>query len=372
MKFYNDYIEAKFVKRPNRFVMILDYLGKEVRAYVPNTGRMEEFLYIGATFFLAKHKTPKFNYKVVATRYQGYLVFLDTVKVNSVFHELLKANQIPEFPTIKTIQREVTYKNSRIDFLLTFDDDSQAFVEVKSCTLIHNQVAMFPDAPTTRGRKHIEELNANNSPRIKKYIYFLITNFGADSFYPNYHVDLDYATSFLGAENVQFCAGKIHLPNPVTIDLDSFKPVPINHQKTRNQAQNKGSYFLVLENKNNQQVEIGKLGKIDFPPGYYVYVGSGMTNLAKRIKHHQRKKKRFHYHIDYLTPGKMKLKKSFLVRSTDRLESDIALQVESVCDQAIKKFGASDTRETSHLFYFANNPMHNHEFYKIILDFRTK
>lgn len=371
MKFYDKYIEATFINRPNRFVMHVEYEGKEIRAYVPNTGRMEEFLYNGATFFLTYHPSEKFDYKVVATKYQNHLVFLDTVKVNKVFYELLKAGKIPEFSNIKTIRREVPYKNSRIDFLLTFDDDTQAFVEVKSCTLIHNKVAMFPDAPTERGKKHIDELNDNEFPEIKKYVYFLITNFGAEKFYPNYHVDFEYAKSFIGAETVQFCAGKISLPDAVTIDLDSFTSVAVDIAKTEKNTINKGSYLLLLENKVDMEIEIGKLGKRQFSSGFYIYVGSGMANLEKRVKHHLLKKKNYHYHIDYLTPDHMKIKKYFLIRSTEKMESDIALRVEKVCDEVVNGFGCSDTKENSHLFYFAENPLRNHDFYKIILDFRV-
>lgn len=352
--------------------MHLKFKGDEIRAYVPNTGRMEEFLYKGATFFLAYHPSEKFDYKVVATRYQGHLVFLDTVKVNTVFHELLKAGKIPEFSGIKAIQREVTYKNSRIDFLLTFADDTQALVEVKSCTLIHNGVAMFPDAPTVRGKKHIDELNKNEFPGIKKYVYFLITNFGAEKFHPNYHVDYEYANSFLAARKVRFCAGKIALPDPVTIDLGSFTPVPVDYSKTMENAIKKGAYLLLMENKTLQEITVGNLGKVSFQPGYYVYAGSGMANLDKRVKHHQLKKKSFHYHIDYITPGFMRIKKTFLVRTTERIESELAVKIGKVCDEMVDGFGCSDTKEKSHLFYFQNNPLRNHEFYKIILDFRVQ
>ena len=350
--------------------MLLDCQGKEIRAYVPNTGRMEEFLYKGAKFYLAYHPSKKFDYKVVATRYQGHLVFLDTVKVNKVFYELLNAGKIPEFPSIKTIKREVPYKNSRIDFLLTFDDESQAFVEVKSCTLIHNKVALFPDAPTERGKKHIDELNENEFPEIKKYVYFLITNFGAEKFHPNYHVDFEYTRSFIAAENVQFCAGKVELSDPVSIDLDSFKSVSVDYQKTLQNTINKGAYLLLMENIIEQEIDVGKLGKINFQPGFYVYFGSGMANLEKRVKHHQLKKKPYHYHIDYITPDLMKIKKFFLIRSSEKMESKIAQSVEKVCDYYIKDFGCSDTKENSHLFYFKENPLRNKKFYSIILDFR--
>jgi len=352
--------------------MILDYQGKEIRAYVPNTGRMEEFLNKDAIFYLAYHPSEKFDYKVVATRYQDHLVFLDTVKVNKVFYELLSAGKIPEFSNIKIIKREVPYKNSRIDFLLTFEDETQAFVEVKSCTLIHNKVAMFPDAPTERGKKHIDELNENEFPEIKKYVYFLITNFGAEKFYPNYHVDFEYARSFIAAENVHFCAGKINLPDPVSLDLDSFTPVSLDYEKTIENTINKGAYLLLLENKDEQDIEIGKLGQIKFHTGFYVYVGSGISNLEKRVKHHQLKKKSYHYHIDYVTPDCMKIKKVFLIRSAKKKESEIAKSVEKVCDYYVKDFGCSDTKENSHLFFFEKNPLRNDKFYSIILNFRTE
>ncbi|MBN2281565.1 MAG: DNA/RNA nuclease SfsA [Candidatus Marinimicrobia bacterium] len=371
MKFYDQYIEATFLDRPNRFVMELEHKGKTLRAYVPNTGRMEEFLYEGATFFLARHPSYKFDYKVVATRYQGHLVFLDTVKVNRVFYELLKAGKISEFPNIKTIRREVGYKNSRIDFLLTFEDETQAFVEVKSCTLIHNGVAMFPDAPTERGKKHIDELNENEFPKIKKVVYFLITNYSAEKFLPNYHVDFEYAKSFLAAEKVIFYAGKINLPDPVSLDLDSFTSVPIDYHTTKQNTLNKGSYLLLMENQKEHQVDVGKLGQLNLKPGFYIYIGSGMVNLEKRARHHQHTKKSRHYHIDYITPGVMKIKKAFLVRSHEKRESEIALQIEKVCDEFVDGFGCSDTGERSHLFYFAENPLRNQRFYQQLLDFRV-
>jgi sugar fermentation stimulation protein A len=116
---------------------------------------------------------------------------------------------------------------------------------------------------------------------------------------------------------------------------------------------------------------VGKLGEITFRPGFYVYVGSGMANLEKRVKHHQLKKKSYHYHIDFITPTYMKIKKPYLIRITERIESELAVKIEKVCDEMVQGFGCSDTKEKSHLFYFQNNPLRNHNFYKIILDFRV-
>ncbi len=371
ISFYNNWEEATLINRDNRFVMRLNLHGKEVFAYVPNTGRMEEFLYTGSTFYITNTPTPKFDYKVIATKYQDKIVFLDTIKVNDIFHRLLIGNYIKDFENPAKIEREKTVGNSRFDFLLTKQNGSLIYIEVKSCTLIHNKIAMFPDAPTQRGVKHIKKLNQIAGDNLECYVYFLITNYNAESFCPNFHVDPEYARVFTNSNNVHFRAGALNLIDPVTIDLSSIKNISIDYDKLQKHCGNKGSYLLVIENQKEQSVDIGKLGTRQLAKGFYVYVGSAMGGLDQRLKRHRSKSKKKHYHIDYILSGNMKIKKEYQIQSTQRLESKISKRVSEVCDYSIFGFGSSDTKDDSHLFYFKNNPVKQESFYSIILDFRV-
>ena len=218
LKFYETFEKAHFIQRPNRFVMILKKKnGSIIKAYVPNTGRMEEFSFKNYPFFITPTNSPnyKYAYKVVATIYQKNFVFLDTVKVNDLFFHLIKNQFIKEFQHIIRIKREVSFGSSRFDFNL-IQNNTNNIVEVKSCTLCHNRLALFPDAPTIRGQKHIITLNQLNCRNhCKPYVIFLILNANAEKFIPNFHTDFNYGKIFLSAQKVNFKAFKIKLIDPV-------------------------------------------------------------------------------------------------------------------------------------------------------------
>ena len=111
----------------------------------------------------------------------------------------------------------------------------------------------------------------------------------------------------------------------------------------------KGSYILIIENKINQNISIGKLGNIFFKKGFYIYVGSAMNSLEGRITRHKRSEKKNHWHIDYL------LKKTNTVdiyykQSENKEECKIAKEFSKEFE-IIPSFGCSDCRCNSHLFF---------------------
>jgi len=115
----------------------------------------------------------------------------------------------------------------------------------------------------------------------------------------------------------------------------------------------KGTYALVLECKENKKIKVGKLGSLNFEKGYYVYVGSAMNSLEKRIERHKRKEKKKHWHIDYLTTNKsFKIIDVFLKISDEKEECEVAEKVKALCNNFVKNFGSSDCNCESHLFYF--------------------
>ena len=112
----------------------------------------------------------------------------------------------------------------------------------------------------------------------------------------------------------------------------------------------KGAYCLLISVNKNTISKIGALGKLSFKKGNYVYVGSAMNSLEKRIQRHLCSKKKIFWHIDYLLSNKnVKIKKVFYKESAKKEECDIAKKV-AKNGVAVKKFGCSDCKCKSHLF----------------------
>jgi len=110
----------------------------------------------------------------------------------------------------------------------------------------------------------------------------------------------------------------------------------------------KGSYLLTIELKNNQIIPVGKLGKIEFKKGYYVYVGSALNGLEQRIERHLRKQKTIHWHIDYLLKHS-EVVDVFYKENNIREECDIAKKLDTQL-HSIPDFGCTDCQCKSHLF----------------------
>ena len=366
---YDSYEKAYFLERPNRFVMLLQTGdGNTIRAHVPNTGRMEEFCFEGHPFFVSPRRHTKYPYKVVATMYQDNFVFLDTIKVNTLFFHLLNQRLIPQFQQAAQITREVTFGNSRFDFRFV-QDQQDVLAEIKSCTLCHNGLAMFPDAPTLRGQKHLLALDRLAAEaQYQTHVIFLILNASAQRFMPNVHTDFEYGKLFLAAQHVNFHAFRLRFIDPVCVDLHSIREIPVDFSTLNAYCKNKGSYLLVLENSADVTLTVGKLGDIHFPAGCYVYVGSALNSLDSRIKRHQRKRKKCFWHIDYIASTVMQIKKVYPIRRPERMESQLAQVLGHISDGAIKGFGASDAPDGSHLFYFRTSPLRKRKFIEIIFE----
>lgn len=113
----------------------------------------------------------------------------------------------------------------------------------------------------------------------------------------------------------------------------------------------KGVYLIIGKLKENKEILIGRIGKIDFKKGYYLYVGRALKNLNKRIARHLRKKKKKRWHIDYFIPY-LKDIKLVIIKTDKNLECDIAQELKNLVRSYIKGFGSSDCPCESHLFYF--------------------
>lgn len=114
----------------------------------------------------------------------------------------------------------------------------------------------------------------------------------------------------------------------------------------------KGSYVLLMELRTDQEIKVGKLGRIKFRKGYYAYVGSALNNIEARVGRHLSKEKKLRWHIDYLLT-KAKIKEVICRESDKREECEIAKKMEKQA-KSVKGFGCSDCKCRSHLFYSIN------------------
>lgn len=117
----------------------------------------------------------------------------------------------------------------------------------------------------------------------------------------------------------------------------------------------KGTYCLVVELENDSQISVGKLGRIDFKKGYYVYVGSALNSLKSRLKRHLSSEKKIFWHVDYLLDDpNSKIVEIVFAVDGGRWECSLGDMISTEADVQISNFGCSDCRCRSHLFYFKN------------------
>lgn len=184
MLIYNNVRQAKFLNRPNRFIANIELDGKQEACHVKNTCRCKELLVPNATVYVQELESSKRKTKDhLISVYKGRrLINIDSQAPNKVFHNWVLETNF--FKDVTLIKAEVKYKNSRFDYYIE-TLNSKIFVEVKGVTLEENSVALFPDAPTERGVRHIYELISSLEEGFEAWIVFIIQMEGIRYFTPN-------------------------------------------------------------------------------------------------------------------------------------------------------------------------------------------
>ena len=181
---YSSIKRGVFLSRPNRFIANVEIDGQVKVCHVKNTGRCRELLIKGADVLLERSDKAdrKTEYDLVAVYKNGMLINIDSQAPNKVFGEWAASSGY--FGNITLIRPEVTYKNSRFDWYIEADG-KKIFVEVKGVTLEDDGVLMFPDAPTERGVKHLNELSDAISDGYEAYVFFVAQMEKCKYFTPN-------------------------------------------------------------------------------------------------------------------------------------------------------------------------------------------
>ena len=224
---YDAVVAGRFLARPNRFIAYVEVGGEEIVAHVKNTGRCRELLIPGTTVYLQdwgeEHPGRKTRYDVIAVEKGSLLVNMDAQAPNKVFAEWAQSGRFVEGLTL--LRPEVKWGNSRFDFCWEAGE-RRGFTEVKGVTLEDNGHARFPDAPTQRGVKHLEELILAKEAGYEAAVCFVLQMEGMRRFSPNdvTHPAFGDALRRAAQAGVRLLAVECHV-TPGTLDIT--KEVPI-------------------------------------------------------------------------------------------------------------------------------------------------
>jgi len=228
---YKQVVEGRFIQRLNRFVAEVEVDGSIQKVHVRNTGRCKELFIEGARVFLEPSDKPerKTKYSLVALYKGDLLINIDSQIPNYVAKEALTRNKdlMEILGNISYVKSEVTYGSSRFDLYYENQEKGcKGFIEVKGVTLEENGYSRFPDAPTSRGLKHLKELIKSVEEGYKSYVLFVIQMKHVKAFSPNTVTDPKFSKCLYEAKE----AGVGVLCFDAVIEHDSIvldKPVKL-------------------------------------------------------------------------------------------------------------------------------------------------
>jgi sugar fermentation stimulation protein A len=230
MKFTGTLIQGELVDRPNRFIGIVKVGRKRYECFVPDPGRAESLLYGGATVFIKKGKGSeerRTDMDLVLAMDGKTLVSIDTRLVNQLVSEALEKKALKELKGQKLVRTEHEYLGSRFDFLLK-GRKTQTLLEAKSVTLLKDGMALFPDAPTERGSRHMKTLADAVRHGMRAVALFVIQRGDAKAFAPNDELDPEFGLSLriAMAKGVEAYAYKCKV-SKTSIVLDEKVPIKL-------------------------------------------------------------------------------------------------------------------------------------------------
>ena len=195
MNFENKLIPGLLIKRYKRFFVDIKINNQIITAHCPNTGSMIGLLNKGNKVWVSKSSNPKrkLKYTLEIIEDKKAKVGVNTHSANRIVQDALQKNLIAEFENLVEIRPEVKFgENTRFDFLIN-NGKNKIFVEVKNVTLSRKKkLAEFPDAVTSRGLKHINELIKASKKKYKIYIIYLVQRNDCESFAIAQDIDINY------------------------------------------------------------------------------------------------------------------------------------------------------------------------------------
>ena len=202
MNFKERLLQGILIKRYKRFFVDIKYNNQIITAHCPNSGSMMGLLNSGNKVWFSKSDNPdrKLKYTLEIIKIKSSLIGINTFLANKIVLEALKKKKIKELDKYNKIHSEVKFSiNTRFDFLLS-NNKEKCFLEVKNVTLLRKkELAEFPDAITSRGTKHLEELSNAKKKGFNCYILYLIQRTDCNSFKVAEDIDKKYKIAFTNA-----------------------------------------------------------------------------------------------------------------------------------------------------------------------------
>lgn len=224
---------ATFLSRPHRFGAHVRVGNEELYVHVPDPGRLKELLYPGNTVLVALGTRPegKTAGRLLFARAGEQWVSVDTQAPTRVLARLLRERRLAPFAGYARVQAEVPYGESRLDFKLgdPADGGPPCLVEVKSVTLVEDEVGLFPDAPTTRGVRHLRELrHAVVAEGLRAAVIFLVQREDAREVRPFTENDPEFAAALAeaAAAGVSLHAYRCRV-EPPEVEVLAAAPIPV-------------------------------------------------------------------------------------------------------------------------------------------------
>jgi len=196
-------VSGILIRRYKRFLADIELeTGEKVTAHCPNSGSMKGCAIPGSQVWLSESDNPKRKYKYTweLIKVPGTLIGINTLVPNKLVKQSIEAGLIKELSGYNQVTAEVkTSTHTRLDLALESEGRKKCYVEIKNCTLVEEGTAMFPDAVTTRGQKHLGELEHLVSCGHRGVIFFLIQRMDANLFKPAEMIDKVYAQKLRNA-----------------------------------------------------------------------------------------------------------------------------------------------------------------------------
>jgi sugar fermentation stimulation protein A len=188
-------LEATFIERQNKFLATVSIEGNNALAHIHDPGRLEGILEKGRIVLLKVFENPlrKTGYEIVGAKVDKEIVLVNSRYHNDIAEVLIRRGIVKFGGSYLQIKREVKFENSRFDFMV-----EKYLIEVKGCVLVKNGVALFPDAPTKRGARHMLELAQSINFGFKPIVFILIFR-NAFEFKPNGEIDKEFENNFYNA-----------------------------------------------------------------------------------------------------------------------------------------------------------------------------
>lgn len=225
---YKKIAEATFISRPNRFIANVELEGEIIQVHVKNTGRCRELLIPGVSVILEEsdNLSRKTKYDLVCVKKNQNWINMDSQLPNKAAAEWIRAGGL--FPEPVQVYTEKTYGNSRFDLYIE-SEKRKAFIEVKGVTLEEEGIASFPDAPTVRGIKHLNELVKCMEDGYEAYVLFVIQMKGIHAFKPNWRTHKEFGEALnhafekgvtILAYDCEVTEDSMNISEPVLVDLE--------------------------------------------------------------------------------------------------------------------------------------------------------